>query len=168
MKITTSKIDKGSTLVICIIGIVVMIGSAAFYIFASERDKITRICVYAAIFIMFVFTLFSLFLYYLYLTFVYLEQDRCTAYSFWGRQLCRVDYNEQVFYSFFNVYIPHRHPVKFMALSNSTFKCKQNTKSIFEEKFYGYYEQSKIIVFPYDTNLDPLLHLDAWHKIISE
>jgi len=145
-----------------------MIGSAAFYIFASERDKITRICVYAAIFIMFVFTLFSLFLYYLYLTFVYLEQDRCTAYSFWGRQLCRVDYNEQVFYSFFNVYIPHRHPVKFMALSNSTFKCKQNTKSIFEEKFYGYYDQSKIIVFPYDTNLDPLLHLDAWHKIISE
>ena len=49
MKITTSKIDKGSTLAICIIGIVVMIGSAAFYIFASERDKITRICVYAAI-----------------------------------------------------------------------------------------------------------------------
>ena len=168
MKINTFKLYKWNVWTSWIMGIVLMVGSVAFYIFVSERDRLAQICLCVSALVAFLISLFPVLIFHRHLTCVYLERDRCIAYSFGGHQLCQVDYNKQVFYSLFDVYGVCGPPIRFAALSNSTFKCKQNTKSIFEEKFYGYYDQSKIVVFPYDTNLDPLLHLDAWHKIISE
>lgn len=166
MKISMFKFYK-STIIFCsILGIFTIVGSIIFTIYYYSGVGLDDyIMLFLVIPIGIGVSLFPIIINYKQLTHVFLEHDKCISYSLLRKNLCQINFNESVFYSFFDVRFLYEPPIRFIALSNMSFKCVQDTKSIFEKKFYGTYNQKQIIIFPYDDQVVPLLNLDNWHRI---
>lgn len=62
---------------------------------------------------------------------------------------------------FFDVRFTYSAPMKFIALSNEPFSCVSRN-GMFKAGFYGAYDPTKIIVFPYDNKTAPWLTVDCW------
>ena len=103
---------------------------------------------------------------------VVLEENKCTSYSFFKKELCVVNFNKKVYFTFFNIlsrsYNPRPYGVKFIAVSNEPFVCNQNTLNIFKGIFQGTYDYKKIIIFPYYSETIKLLKHENWSYIISD
>ncbi len=164
MKISMFKFYKTSVISFIALATILIIASLAYTAFYTDGEMDECIMMYISIPIGFAISLFPILINYRQLTHVSLDHDKCISYSLLGKKLCQINYNEYVFYSFFDVRFAYAPPVRFIALSNLPFVCNQNPKSIFEKKFYGAYDQKQIIIFPYDDQVAPLLNLDNWQK----
>lgn len=166
MKISMFKFYKTSIIVGLVYGSIVLIGSIIISVYYATGnildDCILPIC---GITLALLGGLSPALINVRQLNHVYLDHERCISYSLLRQKLCQVNYNEYVFYSFFDVRFAYAPPVKFIAISNMPFKCEQNPKSIFDKKFYGYYDRSRIVIFPYDDKVASFLNLDDWKKI---
>lgn len=92
---------------------------------------------------------------------VTLSYENCISYSFLGKFLCTVDYSRPVYCSFFDVRFTYSAPMKFVALSNEPFSGVSKN-GMFKVGFYGAYDPTKIIVFPYDNKTAAWLTIDCW------
>lgn len=166
MKINMFKFYKAGIICLLTLGIIEIIGSIIFTAYYYTGNGIDDcIILFIAFPIGLVVALFPICISYRQLTYVLLDDTKCTSYSLLRKRLCEVDFKESVFYSEFYVKFAYKPRVKFIALSNEPFVCKQNSESAFEKKFYGAYNQNKIIIFPYDEHTSPLLNLDEWHAV---
>lgn len=166
MKISMFKFYKSSFICLLSLGLCVISGSIIFTISNYQGVGIDDfIMLFLVVPIGIVVSLFPVLINYKQLTHISLDHEKCISYSLLGKRLCQTNYNITVFYSFFDVRFAYVPPVRFIAISNMPFKCEQNPKSVFERKFYGCYNQSRIIIFPYDDKVASFLNLDDWHKI---
>ncbi len=159
MKISMFRFYKTSIITALVYGMIVLIGSIILSCYYA-----THIFLIIGLAFALLAAVFPIKIYHRNLTHVLLEREKCIAYSLFNQKLCQVNFNEKTFYSFFDVRFLYAPPVRFIALSNTPFQCVQNTKSIFEEKFYGVYNQKRIVIIPYDAQVAPLLKLNAWCK----
>ena len=160
MKINMFRFYKTGCVCFFILGLFIIIGSiiAAFQFYRNIGIG-DFIIVFVGVPIGVVVALFPIFLYYKQLTYVTLEKNKCTSYSLFKKKLCQVDYNIKVYYSFFDVNFLYSPTVKFVALSNMPFEC-DNRVGIIKKGFYGSYDQTKIIIIPYDNQVSSMIKLD--------
>ena len=166
MKISMFKFYKIDIICFLTLGIFVIVGSIIFTIYYYSGNGVDDyifllLCIPLGIFII----LFPICLFYRALIYVLFEDKKCTSYSLLKKKLCEVDLSNRVFYSEFYVKFLYVPPIKFIALSNEPFVCKQNPKSILERGFYGSYNQKKIIIFPYDEQIASFLSFDEFQRI---
>ena len=148
------KFYKNSFIFSLTLGIFVIVGSVIFTINYYRGVGVDDfIMLFLGIPIGVLNALFPIFLNYRQLIYIVLDERKCISYTLFKKKLCQVDFDRYVYYSFFDVKFAYSPLVKFIALSNMPFICNQNSKSVFEKKFYGAYDQRKIIVFPYDNQL---------------
>ncbi len=166
MKINMFKFYKISCICLLSLGLCVILGSIILTICNYQGIGIDDfIMLFLAVPLGIVISLFPVLINYKQLTHISLDHEKCISYSLLGKRLCEINYHTTVFYSFFEVKFLYAPPVRFIAISNMPFKCEQNPKSIFDKKFYGCYDQSRIIIFPYDDKVALFLNLDDWQKI---
>lgn len=166
MKIGLLKYYKSNFICFLMLGVCIIVGAIIFTFYYYQGEGLDDfIMLFLAVPIGIVISLFPILISYKQLNFVYLENDMCVSYSLLKKKLCQVNYNERVFYSFFDVKFAYAPVVKFIALSNTPFLCKQNPESFLEKKFYGTYDNTRIIVFPYDKQVAQRLNIDDWHNV---
>ena len=171
MKISMFKFYKARCIFFLIMGAALIAGAIAFTIYFYSGAGIIEdfLLLILAVPMAPIIALLPFFMSYGQMTHVILDEGKCVSYSLLNKKLCRVRYDKDVFYSFFYVKFLYEPEVRFIALSNSPFQCRQTLAEItditgaLKKKFYGTYNQRKIIVFPYDETVAPLLHLDDWH-----
>ena len=162
MKIHLIKLYKTTILFFLVSGTAVIIGTVILAVVSGQVNEpggwimlILSISMGIAL-ICFPFLLFGK-----NLSSVALSDENCISCSFLGKFLCTVDYSRPVFYSFFDVRFTYSAPMKFIALSNEPFSCVSRN-GMFKAGFYGTYDPTKIIVFPYDNKTAPWLTVDCW------
>ena len=166
MRIRMFKFYRTSCTVFAILGILVIAGSLIFtvhYYCGTGIDDFIMliICIPLGAFI----TTFPIILNYRHLTSVILKENKYTSYTLFRKKLCQVDCNEEVYSCYFNVCFLFSPPVKFIAISNAPFSCAKDVKSNDSNRFFGTYDQTRIIIFPFDetiANKQPNHQLHRW------
>lgn len=150
------RINGLLTIGLCLFSVV---GAAAFCIWTQDKESIIYMMppalVLAALPLPTLFELRRLFGYSI------LERDKVSAYTFRNKPLCTIDTSKPVFYSIFFAQQDMFATYKMIAISNEPFDCWKSIK----KPFLMYYDQSKIIVFPYEDKVIPFLELEEWHEV---
>lgn len=168
MRISNAKQYHGDIVVFAILGIIIAVGSivlTAYYYTGAGADD--YFLLFIAVPCSILCFLFPIILNYRQLTYVLLDNTKCTSYTLLHKKLCTVDLQNTVYYTLFDVWFPYRPKVKYIALSNDTFECDHNNKKIdlYKRKFYGKYNRKSIVIFPYDERTVSFLNFDDYRMI---
>ena len=153
---------KNDLIIICLI-FLILGGTTTFCIWSADKEDIVLILLMALLVIILLGVLiFSNRL----LAYSILEQNKVSAYTFFNKPMCEVSTTKPVFYSIFLSPQGTFVTTKMIAISNEPFECRQNITKMNEKKFIMIYDQSKVIVLPYEEQVNSLLQLEQWHQII--
>jgi len=158
MRINMFKFYKTSFICSLILGIFTIIGSVIFTIYYYSGVGIDDfIMLFIGVPLGLSIIIFPICINYRQLGYITIDKNECISYSFFKREICRIDFCKRVYYSFFDVKFSYSPSVKFIAFSNQPFICNQKSNSVFKKSFYGSYDKTQIIILPYDKNLPLLL-----------
>lgn len=166
MKISMLKCYKTNIICFATLGLLMIVGAIVFTVYYYTGSGLDDyIMLFIAVPGGLCIALFPILLNYKHLTHLVLNTQICTSYSFLGKKRCTVHFAEKVYYAVFYVQFAYAPQIRFIALSNEKYVCENRPRSIFEKSFYGKYNPKKIIVFPYDEKVAPLLHLNDWIRV---
>ncbi len=163
MKISLFKFYRNCFIIFWTAAILVIVSSIITTICFGVETKEGFLILFWGFSLGMICIVFPVLLNYRQLTYVIFEKHICSAYSFTHKKLCSIELNQNVFYAEFFVRFALTPQVKFIALSNEPFICSQS-QSYFGKKFYGSYNQTKILIFPYDEQVIPYLRFECWNK----
>ncbi len=163
MKIGLFKFYRNGIIVFWTIATIVIVSSIIMTINFGVEDKGGFLFLLLGFLLGIFCIVFPVLLNYRQLTYVIFEKHRFSAYSLAHKKLCSVELDQNVFFAEFFVQFALASRVKFIALSNAPFIVNQ-PQSIFDKNFYGSYDQTKILIFPYDEQVIPYLHFELWNK----
>lgn len=143
MKISLLKYYKTSIISLSALGIFAIVLSFIFTFFdGSNLDDYIMLFVTVPVGI--AVSLFPILINYKQLTCVVLSHEKCISYSLLRKKLCQINFDEHVFYSFFDVRFSYKPVVRFIALSNMPFNCEQNNNISFKRSFMEHIIKNKL------------------------
>lgn len=161
MKIYLSKYWRFNCLCEVIMIFLLVAGTTAFCLwFRTVENYIMVLC--CAIFVSILAV--ALFLSKKFLTYVIYENRVFTSFTFFGKQCCKVYGDKAVYYAKFISPQGQYGLKEFVAVSNEPFDF-QPTYGKAHIRFIQHYNLNKIVVFPYDETIIPLLRVDEWHCV---
>ena len=164
MKINMTKFYKATICTFLFLGVLIILWPLVFVIIYIDEKLEAGVVLGASFVVGVAIASFPFLLNYRQLFYVYVGENGSTSYTLLGRKLCQVDYNQDVFYIFFNVKFLYACPVKFIAISNTPITYKENQTS-YLKRFYGSYNRKQVIVLPYYNRVKQFLNLDDWFKL---
>ena len=104
------------------------------------------------------------------MTYVKVNKDGIESYLF-RKRLCKVDYNNPIYYAVFTAVESKYTSNKYIAISNKMFECREISPLRLllgkEKSFLASYDVRNQIVMPYDEKTISLLQTKDWHAINS-
>ncbi len=84
---------------------------------------------------------------------VIFDSNYCIAVNMSKKELCKIDLNLDLYYCFYYIKNRCQPPIKYIAISNENFIYEEKQNIIFDSGFLRNYDRTKVIVFPYDDNI---------------
>ena len=107
----------------------------------------------------FLYIAMFLFLYKKSLYYCKINNDSIKSYTFFGKELYTLDTQKPVYYVLF---MPGAYEC--VALSNQKIECGEIEAEYSPKEFFKYYDDTKLLVLPYNSATRKFLKLDEWIK----